>query len=444
MYRCYRYWLPIWLLSVVAHGFKLPFGRPKTHNATTETETETETATEKYALLVDWMRSNGGRVDERFGLMTRSNDNLEGATGRGVVALQDIAVGTELLFCPWDLVFGTVGDTAKVPPETDPCDTLNAYADHVRAGKDSFWYPYLSMDDSLDTRIPTIWNSALTELQGLLPDAAQGSSMATWFSNSCAGGTPFDQLDPAARQSLLAAITRSAGMRFLPVFDLMNHHNGLLNTRSNAAVDGNSVFAAVDIPKGSEIFNSYKGGLATSSDIFRRYGFVESWPQQWTWTDTDAIATSATTTEAKEERFLLLPDNVVVIYPPASMTDQIGVTAPLPLANWQADSKLHNLQLGADKLAGFAESAKRLLESLPSTAEEDTLLLEQLEVLATQRGLVSSSDPSSDRDAILLSDRMSAIAYRIKFKDAVQTALDVAIDTRIAHHQDIPELKSEL
>ena len=412
MARCYRL---LWLLLAVvaaADGFHLPNSRPNSSADDGEGAHHTAAAPDKqYTVLVDWVRANGGRVDERLGM----GPNLDGA-GRGAVALHDIEAGTELLFCPWALVLGTVGDTSKVP--TEHCDVLNTYAAQVRAGKDSFWYPYLSMDDSIDTRIPTVWKaSSLTELQGLLPDTAQGS-LAEWFSENCSGGTPFDQLDHAARQSLLAAITRSAGMRFLPIFDLMNHHNGKLNTRSNATADGNSVFAAVDIPKGADIFNSYQGGLATSSDVFRRYGFIESWPQQWAWTDAST---------AKEERFLLLPDNVVAIYPPESMTEQIGTTAP-PLADMQADSKNHNLQLEPGRLAGFCDSAKRLLESLPSTAEEDGVVLEQL--LAAQL-----SDPGDS----LLGDRISAVAYRMHFKEAIQTALGVA--TKDHANQGNPKLE---
>jgi hypothetical protein len=250
--------------------------------------------------------------------------------------------------------------------------------------------------------------------------------LTDWFSENCANGTPFDELDHAARQSLLAAITRSAGMRFLPIFDLMNHHNGNLNTRSNASVDGNSVFAAVDISQGSDIFNS--GGVATSSDAFLRYSFIEYWPQQWAWTDADT---------AKEERFLLLPENVVAIYPPTSMTEQIGATAP-PLVTLQADAQRHTQQLEAGKLAAFCDAAKRLLEYLPSSAEEDRVLLDQL--LATQQ----QQQPADHNSLLLLRDRISAIAYRINFKEAVQTALDVATTTMALVKKDQGHLTPEL
>jgi hypothetical protein len=363
------------------------------------------TADEQYSNLVAWMRSNGGRVDDRFGVTTSSSS----PDVRRAVALRDIAAGTELLFTPWRLVLGTIGDTSTVP--TEHCEVLQTYAGELRAGQNSFWYPYLSMDQSLTSSIPTIWQpSALAALQGLLPDTS-APSLTQWFSENCAGHVPFDELDQASRHSLLAAITRAAGMRFLPLFDLMNHHNGKLNTRSHASVAGNSVFAAVDIPQGTELFSSYRGERTTTTDIFRRYGFVEAWPQQWAWTDPMT---------AREERFLLLPDHVAAIYPPDSMAVHIGTTAPL-LADFQATAESHNRQLESSALVEFSASVTRLLESLPTTVEEDGSILTQL--LLDQELVAVEGEARNDS---LHSEMASAVSYRMHFKEALRTALNVA------------------
>ena len=70
-------------------------------------------------------------------------------------------------------------------------------------------HPYLSMNDSLASRIPTAWmDAALQEFQGLLPysnSANTSSRLTDWLSNTCAGGTPLDQLDDASRHSLFVA-----------------------------------------------------------------------------------------------------------------------------------------------------------------------------------------------------------------------------------------------
>eukprot|EP00977_Amphora_coffeiformis_P023432 scaffold13355_cov121-Amphora_coffeaeformis.AAC.1 len=351
------------------------------------------------------MRSNGGRVDERLAVVMDQED------GRGLVAVEDIPAGSELFFTPWSLVIGTVGDTHQT--NGDHCATLNFYADQVRAGKDSFWYPYLSMDKSLDTRIPTLWQeSVLKELQGLLPDASQ-TSLTNWYSENCGGGIPFDELDAASKQALLAAVTRSAGMRFVPVFDLMNHDHGKMNVRSEATTEGNIVYAAVDIPKGHAIYMSYRSGNGASSEVFRRYGFVESDPKQWMWTDANT---------QRQEWFLQLSANVIVFRPPESMTSRIGLANP-PLLDMLANANNHNrYKVTREELVTFAESAKTLLQSLPTTMEQDVEILHQLTV---KQAAVSGSSTSFD---FLLQDTMSAVGFRLAFKQAVQKAVDTALE----------------
>lgn len=365
------------------------------------------TSSKGYDDLVEWVRHNGGRVDDRLGIGTHVH-NGEGF--RGGVAKGDIEAGTELLFCPWTLIFGTQGDTATVP--ADHCAILRAYAAQVEAGEGSFWYPYLSMDTSLATRIPSVWHrSVLDELQGLPPAAdATESSLTDWFSQTCAGGKPFAELEGPMQQSLLAAVTRSAGMRFLPIFDLLNHHNGKLNTKSHADIHGNTVTATKDILKGEEIFNSYRGGRTTSSDIFRRYGFVEPWPQQWAWTDR---------LTSNEIRFLLLPDGSVAISPPDSMSSRIGQESP-ELCDLRAEVDNHNMELSVEQLARFDHAGRSLLISIPTTVEEDVAVLSDL----THK--LSLNANKVGEDALQVQDRMSAVTYRMQFKKAVEISLGVS------------------
>lgn len=422
---------------------------------------------EGYSKLVAWVRDNGGRVDDRLGLVNAvtvvggSQPQLQPQQPRGCVALDDICAGSELLYCPWKLVLGTQGDTSKV--SEDHCQVLRTYADQVRLGNESFWYPYLSMDASLETRIPTVWSDlALEELQGLPPydsSSSSSSSLTDWFSKTCAGGTPFDQLDDASRHSLLAAITRSAGMRFLPIFDLLNHHNGKLNTRSNAISTGNQLFALVDIAKGSDIYLSYRGQRSTSCDIFSRYGFVESWPQQWAWVDDKSTAGTTTTTtttpstttssgrehppqsvvvvdQQQHQRILVLPNGSVAINPPDSMTMWIGSATVMPptLEELQEQADRHNtMQLTTTQVVRFRDSAIALLEeTLPTSVEEDHVILDVLEqeLISLEGGGgggIGASASVGVAETILM-DRICAVRYRIDFKKAIHMAVHVAND----------------
>lgn len=402
-----------------------------------------------YNKLVNWVKDNGGRVDDRLGMV----DAMDGAP-RGCVALEDITAGSELLFCPWNLVLGTEGDTSKVSP--DHCHVLQTYADQVRLGSESFWHPYLSMDESLTTRIPTVWSDlALQELQGLPPYSStqdNGPSLTDWFSNTCAGGTPYDQLDDASRHSLLAAITRSAGMRFLPIFDLLNHHNGELNTRSDATKQGNHLFALVDISKGSELYLSYRGQRSTSSDIFLRYGFVEAWPQQWSWTDEGTTATTTIMEEGQQSssplsmtrndmdhRILVLPSGAVAIQPSESMTLWIGSTTMTPPTLEELEDQVdrHNMLLPTTQLEQFRDSAIARFDTL-SSVEDDVIILNNLEQelkSMEQSDIHGGGGQSRDDDSsttvlvTTLMDRICAIRYRIHVKKAIQMAVLVANNT---------------
>jgi hypothetical protein len=204
-------------------------------------------------------------------------------------------------------------------------------------------------------------------------------------------------------------------MRFLPLYDLINHDNGNLNTRFLADKQGVRITTAVDITTGSEILTSYRGGTATSADVFERYGFVEPYPQHWAWIDKDT---------STEHRFLLLPNGVVIIGPlPEDMTTGIGEMVQ-PLSHLISQAKPHNMKLSLGVVERFADSAQSLLSSLPTTPDEDKAVISDLE----HRLSVDSGNNESDSIIEVQQDVISAVMYRKCFKEAIETALKVAQD----------------
>jgi hypothetical protein len=431
---------------------------------TTTLDSDTISNVTGYTNLVHWLRENGGRVDSRLGLEL----NRDGI--RGAVALEDIPAGTELLFCPWNMVLGTQEGNSTELLEGGHCAVLEAYAKEVRKGKHSFWYPYLVMDDSLNlnARIPTVWHaSALAELQDFPPhQALLDSSLTAWFTESCAhvqvnvngndNGTlhnipSFDQLHESHRQALQAAITRAAGMRFLPFYDLFNHDNGQLNTASLGDIRGDSIVTTVDVSKGSELFVSYRGGRSTSSDMFSRYGFLEGYPQQWTsWTTTTNIAADDTDDAVppsplphQEERFMILSESVVILNPPDSLTTDVIGTVPQPIHNNNnllTSAERHNAKLSRVELERFIHTFGSLvastttstsqLRSTTTTVEEDAQMIITLEQKLLLLGSHNSDDVNdnnvNDDDVQIVKDRLRAVMYRKSFKEAIQQALAVA------------------
>mmetsp|Transcript_28890 Transcript_28890/g.46855 ORF Transcript_28890/g.46855 Transcript_28890/m.46855 type:complete len:485 (-) Transcript_28890:68-1522(-) len=416
--------------------------------------------------LVAWVRHNGGRVDNRLGLTNHKHhgdvDDDDDRLVRGGVALQNIQAGTELLFLPWKIVFGTIANTHIVPE--NKCDVLQSYAAEVDAGRASFWYEYLALDDSLSSRVPSLWSGlAIAELQGLPPyynvesttsgaaGAAGGGGLTDWYLSNCVdnddesddehdGVVAFVNLPSSSRQALLAAITRAAGLRFLPVYDLLNHHNGMVNVQSFADREGDTITTTVDIQKGEEIFISYRGGPENTVDeMFRRYGFVEEWPRYYSWEleeeeedlrdddsneseDADDGNGGTTTRRRHRMKFLVLPQQNVAIYPPTSMLSQIGLKN-LNIDDVLAKTAKHNQSLSTQQLIHFRKVGVDFMSTLTTTAEEDMLILEKTnDDLLMMMSPQNLDAPAGEVEQVM--DIISAIRYRIKFKQGIQMALD--------------------
>ena len=105
---------------------------------------------EGFATLVVWMKLHGGRGDSRIDVAKNANGI------RGVVALSAIEEGTELLFCPWELVIGSTGMQDQMQKGDRMCSVVkqrHSYLDHIEL-----------------PRLTATWEaSALAELQGLPP-----------------------------------------------------------------------------------------------------------------------------------------------------------------------------------------------------------------------------------------------------------------------------------
>lgn len=391
-------------------------------SATVYTDEKEEDDTEKFDNLVSWVRGNGGRVHDHLGLTKHQHSN---GLVRGGVALENIKAGSELLFLPWSIVFGTIDDTAAVPD--NKCEVLRSYASEVDQGRDSFWYPYLALDDSLSSRVPSLWNElTLSELQGL-PPYGRTQGIIDWYSTNCADGVPLSKLPSSSRQALLAAITRAAGLRFLPVYDLLNHHNGMLNTNSIANDQGDTVTTSKDIAKGEEIYMTYRGGEEnTVFEMFRRYGFVEEWPRYYKWDREDDSNESSI-------KFLILPDQIVAIYPPLTMLSQIGYSS-LSIGDLHASVETHNQSLNAMQLIQFREMAVALIATFTTTLEEDAVTLHKI----TDNLLMISKDLLEEIEQ--LTDMSSAVSYRIHLKEAIEIALDTTNQLLDLHQDTSAEL----
>lgn len=347
-----------------------------------------------FSKLVAWMRRHGGRVDDRV-VVSVADDGM-----RGGVAVLDIEQGAELLHCPWELVIGST--SYEVQLGNDMCAVVRDLETELRLGESSLWHPYLSLDDSLiNSRLPTLWEEEIVaELQGL-PPGQDATRHIRWFSQHCDDGRPFDQVDEITKQALLCFLTRACEVGMLPVYDLFNHHNGLRNAKAQLAPEGVQLIATRPIPKGSQIYLSY--GIKTASTMFRDYGFVESWPQTWSWR-------SAGT--GNSHTFVRFPDQAIALYPTEELLKAIW-KGGMSLIEFKDAATQHTQALTVEALHLFHTESQALLTGLATDAAEDKIILANLKDSLAQDG-----------DGIVrLEDTISAVEYRIVFKEAVKEAM---------------------
>jgi len=353
-----------------------------------------ETENDGYQELVAWVEAHGGRVDKRMSI-----DDIDGL--RGVIALEDIEEDVELLHCPWKLVIGSSGVENQMRTEGDMCNVVKIMASEFRLGEESTGWPYLKHIEL--PRLGAMWDlSTVAELQGL-PPSQDIDRHLQWYSKNCGGG---DVLDEATTQALVSFVSRASAVGMVPIYDLLNHHNGLKNAKLFVTKDGVDLRTVQPVLKNQQLYLSY--GLKTSSQMYRDYGFVEDWPSLWSWRDSSTHDNHV---------FALFPDGIAAIHPSKEFLKEIWKLPTRSLEECQKEAFQFTHSLEADKLHRFTLAAKRLLEGLPTTWREDEEILRHQK---KQKIRFSSDDTQSTIDQ---EDITAAIYYRLTFKRALSEAL---------------------
>ena len=340
-----------------------------------------------YAKLSSWMRENGGRVNDRFGVAEK--DGI-----RGIQAFADIDEGSELLFCPWHLVIGSASLQDQMQSGDGMCLVVDEMAKEMRLGVDSLWYPYL--DHIGRQRLPADFISeVMLEFQGLL-STEEATRHIRWFDQRCEG-----ELDVMAKQSLVAFISRASEVGMVPIYDLFNHHNGKRNAKLTLTGEGVQLLVFGDgISTGDEIYLSY--GLKTASTMYRDYGFVEEWPTAWNFQ----------TAEGNNFAFLQFPNGIVAINPSADLLRAVW-QSNISLEEYVLLATTHTESLSSADLEIFVVAVEN--EHFPTTFEGDEITLALL-LLEQEERLIAAD--SSDN----ISDRVSTIRYRVAHKKALVSA----------------------
>lgn len=226
--------------------------------------------------------------------------------------------------------------------------------------------------------------------------------------------------------------------------DLMNHHNGKINTRlQKSDDDGLQVIALTDIAPNEPIYNTYaRSGWESSVDVFNTYGFVEDYPQLWQWGDNeldqriendpqhhffryignkligespDPIPFEPNT--PKYEVLVLSPD-IAALFPTKNLVSILG-NGQRSMEEWIELIDSHHRVLRASAVSDMLNSIKNLFENMPTTVEEDRRILAS-EKYAMQKVAKKGRNDTNKADVV------QAVEYRLAFKEALQLAMDVA------------------
>jgi hypothetical protein len=228
-------------------------------------------------------------------------------------------------------------------------------------------------------------------------------------------------------------------------------HNGKINTYLRQdGYGGLYVIALTDIPAGMPIYLTYaRSGWESTIQIFNTWGFVEDYPQLWRWTDDDNAADHeltledlthkhyATTAEDYSPSYvnhhnhevLILTPSLAALGPSKALTEYLG-NAQITLDEWERQINTHHIYLRSSYVNDIHDSATRLLHSLPTTIDEDVILLqiekEKLEKLKQQQASSGGGGGDDMTNLLTISDVIQAIEYRIAFKKALTLVVTVA------------------
>jgi len=178
------------------------------------------------------------------------------------------------------------GDTVLVVPD-DACLTADTaqelavtLAQELRLGKRSRWHQYLAFLPTELAGMPMFWNAKQRRM-------LHGTGCLERVQQQEAAAEMFDDGSTALSRALVSAYSFDLGPQddpipaMVPLFDALNHREGLCNVRLSHDPDREelSMIATKTVEVGAELINNY--GKLGSSQLLRQYGFTELCAQKY-------------------------------------------------------------------------------------------------------------------------------------------------------------------
>lgn len=238
--------------------------------------------------IVDWVRAEGGYFSSKL--------EIGRASPVGVFASQDIQAQEQLFIIPHSC-FIALWDTAAPVDANDEedeaynenlCHLAQKLAEELELGKDSVYAPYVDyVKNQKQGQIPATWSDEGKQvLRQILADESR--DVVDWIEMYQKGCN-------VDKHMLALTSSRGYDTAFIPIWDLVNHHNGKGRNVVNDPIydhDALKVRASKDIQKGEEVFTSYNDAVDfrmwksfCTVEILKDLGFVEPYPTRWIFED---------------------------------------------------------------------------------------------------------------------------------------------------------------
>ena len=271
-----------------------------------------DTAEKHVQDLTMWLRSNGGYFN--FKLEIRRVDPKDPTSEFGVFAKKDIKPKDRLMDIPANLIIEPrSGFQVQLDDNQEEkyfqkeyfeslCGLTQTLITEIKLGDDSKFSPYLNYLKQKDlSMIPVMWSELGKELMRLVANVGADDSfdvlpphgLVDWvdvfFDSGCISKD--DEFEKRIAALVCSRTLPTAKPVLVPVLDMINHSNKeKRNVESTAGFTDTFVHvrATKEIKAGDQLFMSYincvgcPGDGMGAAEILRDYGFLESFPQEWT------------------------------------------------------------------------------------------------------------------------------------------------------------------
>ncbi len=258
--------------------------------------------------LIAWVRSKGGSFSDKIEIRRVDPENPN--SYMGVFVREPVTAKESLFVVPRDCYIH-VFDTAVVNHDEEDedsvnttyfgnlCQLANKLMGEMKLGKESEFAPYIAyLQTQKAGQLPVHWSPQGKDLMRKV--ATPGSPMVDWIDwnfkgekHECINTVTKEGESNVSFEEHMVEMTiqRCYDTALIPIWDMVNHDNGRINTENDSMYDpgGMKVRASRDLEAGEELFASYDKCLDCGDlneywgtpEILKDFGFVENYPHRW-------------------------------------------------------------------------------------------------------------------------------------------------------------------